>query len=170
MSGKRRNNSRISTRSWLGVLGVAGTLLAFLLRHVVWQRCIGGSSFRSGPASSRTSFSVLPVYLNLYPQEKMEPPLTTGASDALGKLRTQPNRISLYYLPRLNYSNFGLLNQQQSVITRTGKNARKMSSTHIGSCVPTSLLSINASFAALYNSRHIKILANKRTHLLTKVR
>lgn len=80
--------SRISTRSWLGVLGVAGTLLAFLLKHVVWQRCIGGSSFRNGPASSRTSLSVLPVYLNLYPHEKMDPPLTTGASDALGKLRT----------------------------------------------------------------------------------
>jgi len=85
---KKKNYSRISTRSWLGVLGVAGTLLAFLLKHVVWQRCIGGSSFRSGPASSRTSLSVLPVYLNLYPHEKMEPPLTTGASDALGKLRT----------------------------------------------------------------------------------
>jgi len=83
----KKNYSRISTRSWLGVLGVAGTLLAFLLKHVVWQRCIGGSSFRSGPASSRTSLSVLPGYLNLYPHEKMEPPLTTGASDALGKLR-----------------------------------------------------------------------------------
>ena len=84
----KKNYSRISTRSWLGVLGVAGTLLAFLLKHVVWQRCIGGSSFRSGPASSRTSLSVLPVYLNLYPHEKIEPPLTTGASDALGKLHT----------------------------------------------------------------------------------
>lgn len=79
-------NSRISTRSWLGVLGVAGTLLAFLLRHVVWQRWIGGSSFRNGPVSSKTSLSVLPVYLNFVPQEKIEPPLTTGASDALGKL------------------------------------------------------------------------------------
>lgn len=85
---ERKSYSRISTRSWLGVLGVAGTLLAFLLKHVVWQRCIGGSSFRSGPVSSRTSLSVLPVYLNFVPQEKMEPPLTTGASDARGKLRT----------------------------------------------------------------------------------
>lgn len=95
MALKRENYLRISTRSWLGVLGVAGTLLAFLLKHVVWQRCIGGSSFRSGPASSRTSLSVLPVYLNLYPHEKMEPPLTTGASDALGKLRTvEPLKIN----------------------------------------------------------------------------
>lgn len=84
---KRDDHSRISTTSWLGVLGVAGTLLAFLLKHVVWQRCIGGSSFRSGPVSSRTSLSVLPVYLNFVPHEKIDPPLTTGASDALGKLR-----------------------------------------------------------------------------------
>lgn len=47
---------------------------------------MGGSSFRSGPVSSKTSFSVLPVYLNFVPQEKIDPPLTTGASDALGNL------------------------------------------------------------------------------------
>lgn len=47
---------------------------------------MGGSSFRSGPVSSETSFSVLPVYLNFVPQEKIDPPLTTGASDALGNL------------------------------------------------------------------------------------
>lgn len=69
----------ISPRSEpIGVEGVAGTLDALCLK--LPTRFIIGSSVRTGPESSRISFSVLPVYLNLVPQEKNPPPVTTGAS------------------------------------------------------------------------------------------
>lgn len=70
------------------MLGVAGTLLAFLRKLVDWQRCTGLSSLRRALDSSRTSFSVLPVYLNFVPHENKEPPLITGASEDLDKLKS----------------------------------------------------------------------------------
>lgn len=106
------SDSRISTRSWLGVLGVAGTLLAFLLSPVVWQRCIAGSSVvLNGADSSSTSLSVRPVYLNLVPHENIDPPLTTGASEALGNLtdrkKKQRNLKNTFFLLRIKLFKFG---------------------------------------------------------------
>lgn len=68
-------------------------------------RWMAGSSFRKGPVSSRTSLSVRPVYLNLVPQENIEPPLTTGASEARGKLWIRYIELEFFYVS-FRYSPF----------------------------------------------------------------
>ena len=51
-------------------------------------RLMEGSSFRSGPASSKISRSTRPEYRNLVPHEKKLPPVTTdGASELDGNLQ-----------------------------------------------------------------------------------
>lgn len=67
-----------------GVEGVAGTLDALRLKLVL--RLIAGSSLWFESTSSKISFSVRPLYLNLVPHEKKPPPLTVGASELVGKL------------------------------------------------------------------------------------
>ena len=69
----------------IGVDGVAGTLEAFL--RMLPLVIVGSSLFN--PVSSKISLSTLPEYLNLLPQEKKLPPVTTlGASELEGNLGT----------------------------------------------------------------------------------
>jgi hypothetical protein len=73
----------------MGVEGVAGTDEALRRRLDDRKlRLMAGSSFRSGPLSSKISRSTRPEYRNLVPQEKKLPPVTTdGASELDGNLQ-----------------------------------------------------------------------------------
>ena len=73
----------------MGVEGVAGTDEALRRRLDDRKlRLMAGSSFRSGPASSKISRSTRPEYRNLVPHEKKLPPVTTdGASELDGNLQ-----------------------------------------------------------------------------------
>ena len=76
-------------------------------------RLMAGSSFRSGPASSKISRSTRPEYRNLVPHEKKLPPVTTdGASELDGNLQvnavcccTSYQQYSMQYVAVLHTSN-----------------------------------------------------------------